>query len=99
MTDKAEGARLSVKLNSKATDQLRDLTDRRGITLTNAVLRAIDLLYFVEMLEPNEVAQVEKDARGEPYVKVSTKPADVAAASALVPRDVVYGANGEPALT
>lgn len=74
MADKTEGARLSVKLSPKATDQLRELTERRGITLTNAVQRAIDLLYFVEMLEPHEAATFQKDALGAPYAEKTAAP-------------------------
>jgi hypothetical protein len=40
--------RLSVNLSPEAADALRTITARRGITLTEAVRRAISTQYYIE---------------------------------------------------
>ncbi|MFI6681641.1 ribbon-helix-helix protein, CopG family [Kribbella sp. NPDC050470] len=63
--------RLSVNLAADAMETLRWLANRRGLSLTETIRRAITVLKFVEdeVDKGNKLAIVETDANGQERVR------------------------------
>ncbi|TCC43446.1 ribbon-helix-helix protein, CopG family [Kribbella sindirgiensis] len=63
--------RLSVNLAADAMDTLRWLANRRGLSLTETIRRAITVLKFIEdeVDKGNKLAVVETDANGQERVR------------------------------
>ncbi|WUJ73839.1 ribbon-helix-helix protein, CopG family [Kribbella soli] len=63
--------RLSVNLAADAMEVLRWLANRRGLSLTETIRRAITVLKFIEdeVDKGNKLAVVETDANGQERVR------------------------------
>jgi hypothetical protein len=61
--DKGSVARLSINLSAETADAFKELTGRKGLTLTEGIRRAIAVLQFLEdeTSKGNQIAVIEQD--------------------------------------
>ncbi|MFW3631242.1 ribbon-helix-helix protein, CopG family [Rhodococcus qingshengii] len=64
--DQTKPIRLSVNMNNETADALREIADRYGVSVTEAVRRAISVAHFVEQeTRAGKTVQIEDPKTGK----------------------------------